>query len=72
MSAPSIVPRRPARKADIDRALKAAKDAGLHVSSIKIGPNGEIEVLTGIAPAAQRDELEDWRGRRDARKAERA
>ena len=68
----SIVPRRPPKKADIDRAIKSAKDAGLCVCSIKVSPDGTFEVLTTGEATAQRDSLVEWRAKRDARKASRA
>ncbi len=66
----SIVPRRSARKADIDRAIKAVTSAGLKVASVKVGPDGTVEVLTGgFKGDVVADELETWRAQRDARKA---
>lgn len=53
------------KQADVTRALKAAKAEGLAVSSFRIEPDGAIIVLTGTAPA-ERDELAEWRARRDA------
>ena len=70
MSATSIVPRT-ARKAAIDRAIKAVTAAGLKVSSVKLGSDGSVEVLTGgHGTGAVTDELEAWRARRDARKSQ--
>jgi hypothetical protein len=34
------------RQADIDRVVKAAVRAGLHVSGVKCHPDGQIEVVT--------------------------
>ena len=61
--------RRSVSKADFDRAVKAAKDAGLTVTSIKFGFDGTIEVVTAAGGTVSSDELEAWRARRDARKA---
>ena len=59
---------RPARKAAIDRAIKAVRGAGLTVASVEILADGGVRILTGPAQDAQRDDLEAWRARRDARK----
>ena len=59
---------RPARKAAIDRAIKAVQGAGLTVASVEVLADGGVRVLTGPAQEAQRDDLEAWRARRDARK----
>lgn len=60
------------RKADLDRVLKAIKDAGQEVGSIVVRPGGVVEItpaLTTGGSAAQRDELAQWRERRNARRA---
>jgi hypothetical protein len=62
--------RTPARKVDLDRAIKAVTDAGLHVAGVRVGNDGSIEVLTGEARRAQPDDLEAWRAARAARKAQ--
>ena len=67
----TVLRARTLRKVDMDRALKAVKDAGLSVAGVKVGADGSFEVLTASGPSAQRDELEEWRARRDAHKAAR-
>lgn len=61
------------RQADIDRALKALAKNGLGAASIIIRPGGEVEItpapLTNTAPKAERDELAEWRERKNARRA---
>ena len=55
------------RQADVKRALKAAKDAGLQVTGCKIMPGGQIDLqFAGERPAMK--PLDNWmEGRRDAR-----
>jgi hypothetical protein len=57
------------KQADVQRALRAAKVAGVVVASYRIEPDGAIVVVTKDGGPAERDELEEWRARRDARKA---
>lgn len=65
------MPRAPTvRKADLDRALKALKDAGESIGRIEVEPGGKVTILTG-APAATLTPLQQARARRAERAAER-
>ena len=61
------------RQADIDRTLKALAKHGLGARSIVIRPGGEVEItpgpLTGSVEKEERDELAQWRERKNARRA---
>ena len=57
------------RKSDIDRAIKAMKDAGQAILGIEVYPDGHFRILTGKDTEQQGDGLEAWRAKRDARKA---
>jgi hypothetical protein len=65
--------RRPAafRQADVTRAARGATAAGLRVSSIKIGRDGGIEILTADAAPVEIDAFGEWKAKRDARPAQR-
>lgn len=68
----TVIRRQTVKASDLDRVLKALAKAGKDVSRIIIRPSGEVEItpaLTGGAPAVQLDELAEWRGRRDGRRA---
>lgn len=56
------------RQADVARALKAAKAAGMDVTGCKIAPGGEIDLQFASARPGQ-SELEAWKAsrRHDAR-----
>jgi hypothetical protein len=56
------------RQADVTRAARGAVAAGLRVSSIKIGPDGSIEILTPEAEPALTDAFSEWKAKRDARR----
>lgn len=47
------------RKADLDRVLKALRDAGQTVGKVLVRP-GEVEILPG-SPEAALTPLEQWR-----------
>ena len=64
-SRPTIV-RRTVRQAEISRAIKAAQNAGLTVSSVKVGYDGTIEVVTAAKASNPDGELDAWRAKRDA------
>ena len=56
------------KQADVSRALKAARDAGLAVARFEIDAEGKIVVVSAAgAPPAVVDELEAWRAQRNAR-----
>lgn len=58
-----IMPRRraPFTQADITRAIKAAKAAGVEVGSVDIAPDGRIIIRAlGAQPKEQGDALADW------------
>jgi hypothetical protein len=52
----------------VTRAARGAAAAGLRVSSIKIGPDGTIEILTPEAPPELTDAFGEWKAKRDARR----
>jgi hypothetical protein len=56
------------RQADVTRAARGAAAAGLRVSSIKIGPDGSIEILTPEAAPELTDAFGEWKAKRDARR----
>ena len=74
-AAPSPQRRRSAaafRQVDVTRAARGATPAGeLRIASIKIGPDGGIEVLTGDAPQVEVDVFSEWKAKRDARSSQR-
>jgi hypothetical protein len=45
------------RQADVERAIRAAKAAGMEVGRVEVFPNGRIAVYAGTAPAG--DDLDD-------------
>lgn len=52
------------RQADVTRALRAARAAGLEVAGYEIEPGtGKIIVKTGSAAAPVVDEFEKWKAR---------
>lgn len=60
------------RKADLDRAIKALRDAGYSVQRIEARPGGVlliIPALTGAAGGGQVDDLDQRRQRRNAERA---
>lgn len=62
------------RKADLDRVIRALKDAGQMVGRVEIRPGGIVEItpaLTGVAPEPLTP-LEQFRVDRARRNGERA
>jgi hypothetical protein len=59
------------RQADVTRAARGAANAGLRVSSIKIGPDGAIEILTAEPVSELTDAFGEWKAKRDARRSQR-
>lgn len=58
------------RQADVARAVKGVKAAGVSIGRIEIAPDGRIIVCAEAAPAPEPETaLDAWRARRDARKA---
>ena len=58
------------RQADISRAVKGAKAAGISVSQIEIGSDGRIVITSGGPQASQPpDEYANWKANRNARAA---
>jgi hypothetical protein len=41
------------KQRDVERAIKAARKAGIEIASVKIKPSGEIEIITTDAPGAR-------------------
>ena len=48
----------------IERAVKAAKDAGLDVGGVEVLPDGTVRVLT--KESTQHDAFSDWKKQRGA------
>lgn len=59
------------RQVDVTRAARAATAAGLRVASIKIGPDGGIEILTAETAPVEIDAFSEWKAKRDARRVAR-
>jgi hypothetical protein len=59
------------RQADVTRAARGAANAGLRVSSIKIAPDGAIEILTAEPAPELTDAFGEWKAKRDARRPQR-
>jgi hypothetical protein len=58
------------RQADICRAVKGVKAAGVSVSQIEIGSDGRIVITSGEPQASQPlDEYANWKANRNARAA---
>lgn len=68
------------RKADLDRVLKALKDAGLTCGAVLVRPGGEVVItpapageapptLTATPAGEQPADLDSWRVRKDGRRA---
>jgi hypothetical protein len=58
------------RQADISRAVKGVKAAGVSVSQIEIGSDGRIVITSGEPQASQPpDEYANWKANRNARAA---
>ena len=53
------------------RAARAVAAAGLRIASIKIGPDGGIEILTAEAAPVEIDAFGEWKAKRDARRSQR-
>lgn len=54
------------RQVDLSRAIRAAKSAGMQVSSCEIMPDGRI-VLHETAPAPTEDAYGAWKTKREGR-----
>jgi hypothetical protein len=52
VAAPARVKRAPCtfKQSDVKRVLKAAKDAGVPVQRVEVGPDGKITVVAGEPP----------------------
>ena len=46
------------KQADVTRAIAGVKAAGLGVAAVRVGPRGEIEIITG---QPQDNDMDDWR-----------
>jgi hypothetical protein len=58
------------RQADISRAVKGVRAAGVSVSQIEIGSDGRIVITSGGPQASQPpDEYANWKANRNARAA---
>ncbi len=64
------MPRRPSsfRQADVERAVKGARNAGLDVGSVEVTPDGTIRIVgaSNIEPAHDLP-FDQWRARQNAR-----
>ena len=56
------MPRRPAafRQSDLQRALKAAKAAGLQVGRVEVEPTGKITIYIGDCATVPEAPLDQW------------
>ncbi len=58
------------KQADVARAVKGVKAAGVSVGRVEIAPDGRIIICAEAAPPPEPETAFDtWRARRDARKA---
>jgi hypothetical protein len=48
------------RQRDVAAAIRAARQAGLNVSKVKISPQGEIEIITTDGPVASNIKPNPW------------
>jgi hypothetical protein len=55
------------RQALVERAIKGVINAGLSVSRVRIGNDGEIEIFTGQVENVSKDPLDKWLEGRNAR-----
>ncbi len=57
------------RQADVQRAVKGVKAAGVEVDRVEIDQSGKIVIVSGKADVAdgEIDHLAAWRAERDAR-----
>jgi hypothetical protein len=54
-------PRQYPRRVEITRAVAVARDMGIAVSGIEVGPDGTIRVTSGRAPSSATDnEFDRW------------
>lgn len=61
--------RRPSnfRQSDVERAVKAARAAGLDVGGVEVAPDGTIRVTTVTpVPSETGDPFDKWKARKDA------
>jgi hypothetical protein len=64
MNARSTFPRlRYPHKAEIVRAVEAAKACGLDVAGVEVSPNGTIKIIEARALPQPQDEFERWNDR---------
>lgn len=59
------------RQADVSRALKGAKGAGLEILRVEIDQTGKIVIVSGQAVTDALDHHAAWKAKRDAREAQR-
>lgn len=57
------------RQSDVARAIRAVKAMGLPITGVRIDPQGGIDIDTHEGPATPATSFDDWKARRDARKA---
>ena len=60
------------KQADLTRALRAARGAGVEIGTIEVTRDGTIRILTGPAAPLPTDHYDAWKAKRDARPAQRA
>jgi len=52
------------RQRDVQRLVKAATAAGLHVTGVRVGKDGAIEVVTGTSEVQDSNPLDQWMAKR--------
>ena len=57
------------RQVDLTRAVRGAKNAGLEITRVEIGPDGKITLSAGKQPADTGNDLDKWLEGQRARSA---
>ena len=63
--------RRPStfRQSDVERAVKAARSAGLDVGVVEVAPDGTIRVMVGATPGESQSAttpFDEWKAKKNA------
>ena len=55
------------RQSDVERAVKAARSAGLNVGKVEVAPDGTIRVIVADqAESASQNPFDKWKANRNA------